>query len=87
MRDVAVDVVLDEPQTWTHLEQVEQGDRLLVGAVPLGHGGGGVDVEQPVADEDPDGGVRHRLGRAPRHQSRLGVTTFSGPNIVAGCTP
>ncbi len=68
-----VDVVLDEPQTRPHLQQVEHRDRLPVGADPLGHRGGGADVEQTVGDEDPDRRVRDRLGHAPRHEGRVGI--------------
>ena len=72
VRRFAVDVVLDELEAGPHLQQVEQGDPLLAGAAPLGHVGGGVEVEHPVAHQQPDRGVRDRLRHAPRDQRRVG---------------
>ncbi len=79
VRDLSVDVVLDELQPGSHLEQVQQSDPLLVGALPFGNVGGRFEVEQTVADQQPDSGVGDRLGGAPGDQRGVGRQHFARP--------
>ena len=79
-----VDVVLVEPETGTHLEELQQRDALLRCVRPLRHRCGGVGVEEPVDDEQPDGGVGDRLRHTPRQQGRLGGDLGGGLELVPG---
>ena len=87
MRDVTVDVVLDEPQARTHLEQVEQRDRLLVGCrATRARRAGASRSSRPSPTSIPTAACVIDL--AVLHDTNVvsGVTS-SGPNTVAGCTP
>ena len=74
VRDALVDVVLREVEPVAHGEQVAQGDGVarVVAGGPLGHRSGGIEVEPPVADEQADHGVEHRLGHRPAQQRCVG---------------
>ena len=69
-----VDVVLHEVEPVAHGQHLAQRDGVarVVVVGPLGHGGGGVEVEPPVADEQADHRVEHRLGHRPAEQRRVG---------------
>jgi hypothetical protein len=52
------------------VQQVVEGDRRPLVVAPRRHVRRGVDVEAPVADEQPDQGVGERLRHRPRQQLR-----------------
>lgn len=58
-----VDVVLDEPQAGTHLEQLLLGDAGAVVIRPVGYERGGVELDLPVAHQQPN----QRMGDAFGH--------------------
>ncbi len=88
MRRLVVDVVLDEPQPGTHLEQVEHRDAFLVGARPCRHRGRRSRIDRrrrftstPTAAWTMLFAVLHEISRV------LASTGPPGPNGVSGDVP